>query len=33
VQQFRDAYKKPGGKGVLLLVYGGGRTRYVVLGR
>jgi serine protease Do len=33
VQQFRDAYKKPGQKSVLLLVYREGRTRYVVLNR
>jgi serine protease Do len=34
VQQFRDAYKKPGPKGgALLLIYRDGRTRYVVLGR
>jgi serine protease Do len=33
VQQFRQAYQKPGGKSVLLLVYREGRTRYVVLGR
>jgi serine protease Do len=31
VQDFRDAYKKQGGKNVLLLVYREGRTRYVVL--
>jgi serine protease Do len=33
VQQFRDAYKKPSGKSVLLLIYRDGRTRYVVLER
>jgi serine protease Do len=33
VQQFRDAYKKPGGKNVLLLVFREGRARYVVLNR
>jgi serine protease Do len=33
VQQFRNAYKKPGGKSVLLLIYRDGRTRYVVLER
>ena len=33
VQDFRDAYKNPSGKGVLLLVYREGRTRYVVLGK
>jgi hypothetical protein len=32
VQQFRDSYKKPGQKSVLLLIYREGRTRYVVLG-
>jgi serine protease Do len=33
VQQFRNAYKKPSGKSVLLLIYREGRTRYVVLNR
>jgi serine protease Do len=33
VQDFRAAYKKPGGKNLLLLVYREGRTRYVVLSR
>jgi serine protease Do len=33
VQAFRDAYKKPGGKSVLLLLFREGRTRYVVLNR
>ena len=33
VQELRDAYKSPAGKGVLLLVYREGRTRYVVLGK
>ncbi len=33
VQEFRDAYKKPGGKRVLLLIYREGRTRYVALER
>ena len=33
VQQFRSAYQQLGGKSALLLVYRGGRTRYVVLGR
>jgi serine protease Do len=33
VQDFRDAYKKPGAKNVLLLVFREGRTRYVVLNR
>jgi serine protease Do len=33
VQEFRDAYKKPGGKGLLLLFYREGRTLYAVLNR
>jgi serine protease Do len=33
VQEFREAYKKPGGKNVLMLVFREGRTRYVVLNR
>ncbi|HTV19614.1 MAG TPA: DegQ family serine endoprotease, partial [Polyangiaceae bacterium] len=33
VQQLRDAFKKTGGKSVLLLIYREGRTRYVVLNR
>jgi serine protease Do len=33
VQDFRNGYKQPGGKPVLLLVYREGRTRYVVLNR
>jgi serine protease Do len=33
VQEFRDAYKKPGGKSVLLLIFRGGRTHYLVLNR
>jgi serine protease Do len=33
VQQFRDAYKSPTGKSVLLLIYRDGRTRYVVLAK
>jgi serine protease Do len=33
VQELRDAYKGSTGKGMLLLVYREGRTRYVVLGK
>ncbi len=33
VQDFRTAYKKPGGKGVPLVVYRDGHTRYEVLNR
>jgi serine protease Do len=33
VQEFRDGYKKTGGKSVLLLIFREGRTRYVVLNR